>query len=618
MKRLLWATAAAFIVAAASSFSPGDKDDKKKDDDKKKQTKKQDKLPPGTTQIKDSVYMDSLFIDEYEVSNADWEDCLNYLIEHPKDSIKNENMRPDSTVWDKMDPQLALYYFHNPQYWDYPVVGISYQQAVNFCKWRTDRVNEYYKDYPEANPYPDAKYVYRLPTMKEWEMVAAGGRNADSLPYGQDSIWTKYKKKWVKTFNSIYGNRDDLYSVERTTVAPVQSFFPNDYGVYNYIGNVAEMVAEKGIAKGGGFDSEIKYSTIQDIEKYTKPVPFLGFRCICQIQLSAAEIREKKLLARQKALEKEREERAGGKKKGHKMEIDSSSLGSDSLHLGDSSQPIAKPTKESKRGKKKGKMEIDTTGLGPIDSTTEVPNEQPKKEDKKSKKKGRKMEIDSSEVAPADTSLQAPAEPPAKEEKKSKKKGKEEKTDATESKPAEPTIQTPTEAPAKEEKKSKKKGRKMEIDSSELVVDTTVQAPAEKPVKEDKKSKKKDKKAEPEAPIVNTADTLSPPIEEPKKEEKKSKKKDRKKEVADTTTVMVVDTLPPPPVENPKKEEKKSKKKGKKMEVDSTDLQAEPAVDSTKKDGGFNWKKLRQQGNNEGIENTARWEAIKDEEMDKV
>lgn len=344
MRNLLFIGLGAFFLAAAASFAP----------DKKMQ---QHKLPPGTTQITDSLYRDSLFIDEYEVSNLAWREFLMYLQQNPTDTLKYEDMLPDTTVWDKIDQQYTVYYLRHPDFRDFPVVGITYEQAVAFCKWRTERVNELYLAHPEANPYPESNYIYRLPTIKEWELMAGGGRPVDSFPYSQDSIYIKYKKRWEKAFNCFYGSRTDLYSTERTTMAPVESYFPNAYGVYNYIGNAAEMVAEKGIAKGGGFDSELKYCTIKDEEHYTKPAPFLGFRCICEIVLPTEELRNRRRQAKEIA---DLKERANNRKKGRKVEFD-------------------------------------TTGQGPVDSTFQSPNNKPVKEKKKGRKKGHSIEIDSSE-----------------------------------------------------------------------------------------------------------------------------------------------------------------------------------------------------------------------------
>jgi len=52
---------------------------------------------------------------------------------------------PDTLVWRDVlgfNELLTENYLRHPSYADYPVVGVSWTQAVQFCKWRTDRVNE--------------------------------------------------------------------------------------------------------------------------------------------------------------------------------------------------------------------------------------------------------------------------------------------------------------------------------------------------------------------------------------------------------------------------------------------------------------------------------------------
>jgi hypothetical protein len=65
--------------------------------------------------------------------------------------------------------------------------------------------------------------------------------------------------------------------------AVTKSFFKNTSGTYNMIGNVAEMVIEKGIAKGGSFEHKLEDCKITNDQYYTKPERWLGFRCIAVI-----------------------------------------------------------------------------------------------------------------------------------------------------------------------------------------------------------------------------------------------------------------------------------------------------------------------------------------------
>jgi len=64
---------------------------------------------------------------------------------------------------------------------------------------------------------------------------------------------------------------------------PVDFSIPNQYGAYNMIGNVGEMTAEKGIAKGGHYDLPIEYCKVKEAMSYTAPNRWLGFRCVCQV-----------------------------------------------------------------------------------------------------------------------------------------------------------------------------------------------------------------------------------------------------------------------------------------------------------------------------------------------
>ena len=77
------------------------------------------------------------------------------------------NVYPDTTCWvnDFRNSENEIYlrnYFSNPTYNDYPVVGVSWEQANAFCAWRTD--------YLLKGLGPEARYVqrYRLPTEAEW------------------------------------------------------------------------------------------------------------------------------------------------------------------------------------------------------------------------------------------------------------------------------------------------------------------------------------------------------------------------------------------------------------------------------------------------------------------
>jgi len=118
-------------------------------------------------------------VDMTEVNNVDWREYLYWISRtHGKNSYEYNEALPDTTVWSTethYNEPYVEYYFRHPAYAKYPIVGISYEQAIAFCKWRSDRVNE--NLYIKANKIePDGKpitgfpeiYKFRLPTKKEW------------------------------------------------------------------------------------------------------------------------------------------------------------------------------------------------------------------------------------------------------------------------------------------------------------------------------------------------------------------------------------------------------------------------------------------------------------------
>src|SRR5690242_18474881 len=93
------------------------------------------------------VTVPSFYIDETEVSNVNYREYTYWLGRvfgqtYPKVYY---SALPDTLVWRSQlayNEPLVEYYFRHPAYNDFPVVGVTWEQAAKFCKWRSDRVNE--------------------------------------------------------------------------------------------------------------------------------------------------------------------------------------------------------------------------------------------------------------------------------------------------------------------------------------------------------------------------------------------------------------------------------------------------------------------------------------------
>jgi len=177
---------------------------------------------------------------EYEgfVTNIDGEkieiqDRSNFII---RDVV---NVYPDTLCWiadftySFNEPMTTRYFWH-PAYDNYPVVGVTWKQASAFCIWRSEYLNAALS----AAGQPPV-HEYRLPIESEWEYAARGGLEHSMYPWG--GYYTRNKEGcFLANFKPLRGNYiDDGGSV---TLA-VGTYQPNEYGLYDMAGNVAEWTA---------------------------------------------------------------------------------------------------------------------------------------------------------------------------------------------------------------------------------------------------------------------------------------------------------------------------------------------------------------------------------------
>lgn len=273
----------------------------------------EDDVTFGWDNIPRRVTVSSFYMDETEVTNLYWLEYLHWLQRIYGDSypeIVNKAL-PDTLVWrEKMEynEPYVEYYLRHPAYRDYPVVGINWLQANDFCAWRTDRVNEiiliregllvhnpeaqvdeehfttdaYFggqyegeKDAdgvvdlrPGSSGYRNVRMEdgillprYRLPTEAEWEFAALGliGNSyqeliSDRRTYPWNGHYVRNDNSGGRFYGQLNANfvrgRGDLMGVAGALndagdiTTPVYSYAPNDYGLYNMAGNVSEWVMD--------------------------------------------------------------------------------------------------------------------------------------------------------------------------------------------------------------------------------------------------------------------------------------------------------------------------------------------------------------------------------------
>lgn len=229
------------------------------------------------------------------------------------------NVYPDTTAWvnDFTNSDNEVYlrtYFSNPAYNDYPVVGVTWEQANAFCAWRTD--------YLLKGLGGEARYVqrYRLPTEAEWE-YAARGKDGTEFPWNNQDV-----KNGDGCFYANFKPDRGNYTKDGNLItSKVASYSPNTNGLYDMAGNIAEWTStvytESGVGAMNDLNPQLDYKAAQedpyrlkkksvrggswkDPESYIRsawrtweyqnqPRSYIGFRCVRSLATTAT-VKQKK------------------------------------------------------------------------------------------------------------------------------------------------------------------------------------------------------------------------------------------------------------------------------------------------------------------------------------
>ncbi|MCB9065150.1 MAG: SUMF1/EgtB/PvdO family nonheme iron enzyme [Chitinophagales bacterium] len=220
-------------------------------------------IPAQSTGWGKKVFDNAKLIYAYETYNyrADVEapdqDATNFKTKH---AVK---IYPDTTVWVRQlkysyNEPIALQYNWFPAFNNYPVVGVNWHQAQAFNNWRT----MLWKSEREKNKmYFEGEFM--LPNEFQWEWAARGGRTEAPYPWGGPYIVNK-KGCYLANFKPQRGNYaadGGLYTV------PVDRYWPNDYGLYNMAGNVAEWTSSSYFGTAYQFVADVNPTVAYEMQE---------------------------------------------------------------------------------------------------------------------------------------------------------------------------------------------------------------------------------------------------------------------------------------------------------------------------------------------------------------
>ncbi|MBK6996256.1 MAG: SUMF1/EgtB/PvdO family nonheme iron enzyme [Lewinellaceae bacterium] len=227
---------------------------------------------------------DKLYAADTELTNGQYETFLTDLLKN-KDFEQLDLCKTAKTDWISLLPKeiqnlpaKQLFKHGHPDSPECPVQNVSHEAAQRYCAW----VTQVYNASPDKKKFK--KVLFRLPTETEWITAARGGLKDAPYPWPGGFYVRNSKGCYLGNYDSkepcgdcpaqtnpviasadpsqntetgISGESNTPYPYKIDSndggffTVPAASYYPNKFGLYAVSGNVAEMIAEPGKAKGG-------------------------------------------------------------------------------------------------------------------------------------------------------------------------------------------------------------------------------------------------------------------------------------------------------------------------------------------------------------------------------
>ena len=229
------------------------------------------------------------FISSTEVTNIQWKEFLMYLKQEGRMEEYNANVL-NTTVWRQRlayNEPFVNYYYQHQTYSEYPAVGMTLKQAKAYANWLTEIF---------AMRDQGVKVTFSVPTKKQWIRAARGGA-ATQYPWdgpylrnSKGSFLSNHKAvgseniHLERSTNNLVVVSSGNKGVENTITAPGESYYPNQFGIYNMSGNVAELVSDDTVAMGGSWNDTGYDVRVESEQPASEPKSTIGFRVVAVIE----------------------------------------------------------------------------------------------------------------------------------------------------------------------------------------------------------------------------------------------------------------------------------------------------------------------------------------------